>query len=577
MRSGLQGWLLFTIVFALSLLLRLVLLDSDAPVSISGGPSPNEGLYVHNARNKAIIGKWQIDDWNSTVVQPIGSMATAAVFEVAGVGLTQSRLVSVLLSSAALILFFGLVREASGNATALLASLLLGTNSIFLTYSRLAGPAPLGISLMLSTILLWRIGARYPFFASLSGVALAIAAVIENGPHNIFFLATAGLATLMVRLQAWKMPWAAAVRGRVRAFWGAAFLTIVGWAITFVVPNWSDFERMLNTPLSSARWGSIPQNLFMAPFNFGRLVQWTPVTCLIAVVYFLIFARTLMAPIARHRPLSETRVWFFAWLVTAPVFMALRFERPLNVLVLLVPPLCVAAAEALMLLLSLREIRKPRLDIVVVLGLLAFVTWFTVQGGVHVAVGAAYRRIPDEFFRHQFRYEFALVFLIATPIVILLAHLWLRWKKFTFEMSPSFVSILFAVLLAGILVTNGLAAMAMFQAGKDVRTAARTISGLPRGSTLAGTWAPLLTLESEHRGYVVWPGMNDRTMTAVTPGSGTGGPVAVTHLLLQRGSRESLPLNPSLRNLKIDAARRLRWLRQLRIGRLELDLYEVTL
>jgi hypothetical protein len=568
MRSGLRGWLLFSIIFALSLILRLVVLDADPPRPISGGPSPNEGLYVHNARNKAIEGQWRTDEWNSTVVQPLGSMATAAVFKLAGTGLTQSRLVSVILSAAGLLLFFGLVKDGSGTGTALLAALFLGTNSIFLTYSRLAGPAPLGIFLMLLTILLWRLGVRYPVCASLAGVALAVAAVIENGPHNIFFVATAALATLMVRLQAWKMPWAPAVRKRVRSFWAAAFLTLVGWAITFVIPNWNDFARMLNTPLSSARWGSIPQNLFMAPFNFGRLVQWTPITCLIALVYFLIFARTLMAPIARHRPLSETRVWFFAWLVTAPVFMALRFERPLNVLVLLVPPLCVAVAEALMLLLSLREIRKPRLDIVIVLGLLAFVTWFTVQGVVHLAVLAGYQRIPQAFFEHQFRYEFGLVFLIATPIVILLAHLWLRWKKFSFEMSPAFVSSLFAVLLAGILATNAYAAISMFRGEKDVRNAGRTVSELPQGSIVAGTWAPLLTLESGYRGFVIWPGMNDRAKL---------GPGSVTHLLLQRGSRESLPLNPSLREMNVDVNRQVRWLRPLKIGLVELDLYEVSL
>src|SRR5512140_1290330 len=124
--SGPRGWVLFAILLLLSIALRLFSLDSDPPRPITGGPSPNEGLYVANARNEVVEGHWKLDDWNSTVIQPLGSALTAFVFRYAGTGLKQARLLSVVLSLCALVLFFVLMREASGPTTALLGALLLG-------------------------------------------------------------------------------------------------------------------------------------------------------------------------------------------------------------------------------------------------------------------------------------------------------------------------------------------------------------------------------------------------------------------------------------------------------------------
>jgi hypothetical protein len=563
-----RSWLLFSIILILSVILRVSALDADPPRPMSGGPSPNEGLYVLNARNKVVDGQWKMDDWNISVLNPLGASASAAAFRASGIRLRSARLLSVVLSTLALILFFVLLKDASGAVTALLGALFLGTNAVFLIYSRQAGPAPLGILLMLTTILLWRGTARFPLLAPVAGVSLALSAIVENGSHNMFFLATAVIATLLIRLQAWKMPWAAATGARIRRFWWAAILTVVTWALGFVLPNSGEFFRMSNTPLSSFAWGNMAQNLFMAPFNFGRLVQWTPVTSVVALLYLLIFARTLMAPIARHRPLSETRVWFFAWLVTAPLFMALRSERPLNVLVLIVPPICVAAAEALTLLLSTREIRKPRLDILVVLGLLTLTTWITVQTIVHGSILLGYRWIPRAFFHHQFRYEFALVVVLAAPIAFFLAHLWLKWKKFTFEMSPRVVSVVFTLFLCGILLTNAVAAVLILRTGSDVRDASQVLSELPRGSVVAGTWAPLLCLDTGNRSLVIWPTMNNEPDALERRG--------VTHLLLQRGSREALETNPAFAGRGVDETRSVRRLRQIRLGQVDLDLYELT-
>ena len=536
MPSG-PRWLLLAIVLVLSVTLRIVSLESDPPDAVSGALSPNEGLYVVNARNKVVDGDWKLDDWNSSVLYPIGSALAATMFEVSGTGIRQARWVSVLLSSLGLLLFFLLIREASGFWTALLATLFFGTNPVYLAYSRLAGPPPISILLMLLTIVLWRLSAGWPVLAPVAGALLALTAVIENGSHTMFFLSTALLATLMVRLQAWKMPWAPAVRTRIRIFWWSLIITLLAWLAVFVLPNSEEFIRMLDTPLSSVRWGNAAQNLFMAPFDFAPLIQWMPLVFMISLLYLLIYARSLMAAIARHRPLSETRVWFFAWLVTGPAFMAMRSERTLNVLVFMVPPLCMAAAEALTRLLSVRQFRKPKLDILVVLGLLSLVTWIVVQTVVHAVVLLGYQWIPEWFYRHQFRWEFAIVLALAAPIALLLSSLWLNWKKFTLDISPGGVSALFAATLIAVLFMNAFGARSILRPSYRIRGAAASLTQLPQGSVIAGTWAPLLSLDSRHRSLILWRNMNSEP--------GVLERLRVTHLLLQHGSGEALEQNPA--------------------------------
>ena len=165
---------------------------------------------------------------------------------------------------------------------------------------------------------------------------------------------------------------------------------------------------------------------------------------------------------------------------------------------------------------------------------LALASWFIVQGVVHSSVDRWYRSVPAWFFEHQFRYEFLVVFLVATPVTVLLAHLWLRWKRFTLDLSPTFVSWSFAALLLAVLWGGVAPVRWLLEPRYEVRDASRVIEALPLDAVVAGTWAPLLTLDSGRRGLVIWPRLNN-----VRPIETHG----ITHLLLQRGSSEDLPNN----------------------------------
>lgn len=564
MLTGPRAWLIFALILALNLVLTLTHLDADPPVPLAGGATPNEGLYVLNARNQVLEGQARPDEWDNRLLHPVGSSLTRLAFERWGVRLESARRVSVIVSALSLVLFFALLRRAARPGVALLASLFMATNPFFVTYSRQAGPVALSIFLMLATIFLWELGRTRRLWLLPAGICLVAASVMENGPQNSFFLVTAALAVLLVRMQAWKMPWAARTRTRRQIFTWTAIGTLAAWFLLFVLPHLPQFVKLSEVPLGVPRWGNVPQNLFMAPFTFWGYLRWTPLLCLVATTYFLVFARSLFAPIARHLPLSETRVWFFAWLVTAPFFLALQAERPLDFMVVMTPPLCMAAAEALVAFLSLRQVRKPRVDILVALGSLALASWFIVQGVVHSSVDRWYRSVPAWFFEHQFRYEFLVVFLVATPVTVLLAHLWLRWKRFTLDLSPTFVSWSFAALLLAVLWGGVAPVRWLLEPRYEVRDASRVIEALPPDAVVAGTWAPLLTLDSGRRGLVIWPRLNN-----VRPIETHG----ITHLLLQRGSSEDLPNNRVFASPAGGGMPAVELLRTLPLGDHRLDLY----
>lgn len=566
MFQGQRIWWLFALILALNLVLTLTHLDADPPAPLTGGPTPNEGLYVLNARNLVLGGDAHLDEWNNRLLHPVGTILTETAFRTFGVRLTVARGVSVALSILSLILFFDLVRRGSGGLSALLATLFFGTNPIFVAYSRQAGPAALAIALFLLTIYLWQLGTRKKRFLIPAGISLAFGAIVENGPQSFFFLLTAGLALLLVRMQAWKMPWAGRARTRRQIFIWSAVATAALWLGLVVIPRFDQYVRLSAVPLGVPRWGNIPQNLFMAPFTFWSFIRWMPALCAIVTIYFLFFARSLFAPIARHLPLSEIRVWFFAWLVTAPLFMALQSERPLGLMVVMVPPLCMAGAEALTTLLALRQVTKPRVDILVALGLLAAGSWFVTQGLVHGAVNLFYLDIPAAFFRHQFRYEFLVVLLVSAPLTVLLGHLWLRWKKFQFELSPRSVTYVFTFLLLAVMAARVAPFQWTLEPRFDVRNAGRRLAELPESSVVAGTWAPLLSLESGRRGLVLWPTINN-----VDPVRRFG----ITHLLLQRGSSEDLDHSRVLPRIVPPVEPRLTPLGELRLGRVVTDLYRI--
>ena len=87
------GWLLLITLAALAL--RLSFPTADPPWTTTVGIVwHDEGAWVHNARNRALFGRWSEDAWNPMFIAPVFTGLEYVSFSLFGVGVWQARLVS---------------------------------------------------------------------------------------------------------------------------------------------------------------------------------------------------------------------------------------------------------------------------------------------------------------------------------------------------------------------------------------------------------------------------------------------------------------------------------------------------
>ena len=132
-------WLVI-FLFALLLLVRILYPTADAPgsLSTSAGAYLDESSTGHNARNKALYGRWVTDEWNPFIYSPLFTLLQYINFSLLGVSFFSQHLLPILLSWLSLILFYFGLKEYFNRRTALLALVLLGFNYFFIMFNRLA-------------------------------------------------------------------------------------------------------------------------------------------------------------------------------------------------------------------------------------------------------------------------------------------------------------------------------------------------------------------------------------------------------------------------------------------------------
>lgn len=144
-------------VVGLMLGLRCVALDSDAypRLSWSSALLTDEGFYLHNARNRILFGHPQTDQFNNALIMPLLDVLQTAVFRLIGVGVVQTRLISVVFGLLTIGLFFDALRRAFGLRTAVIGGLLLGLDHVMLLYSRLALMDTPGAFVLVAAFWVW--------------------------------------------------------------------------------------------------------------------------------------------------------------------------------------------------------------------------------------------------------------------------------------------------------------------------------------------------------------------------------------------------------------------------------------
>ena len=234
--------LLATLLVALAL--RAVFPVSDPPwLSTIGITWHDEGVWAHNARNKALFGQWQLDQWNPMYVSPVFTGLEYLSFSAFGVGLWQARLVSVVAGLAATFALAVGLRAIATPGVALTGALLLAVNFTWVMYSRVA---------LLEATMVAALVAAWACYAKAErnwrwGVGAALLGLLAffTKASAAFFLIALGLDACWVGWRAWQSRSGGAVTssagGAIATFAVLGVGTLVALAV-FVVPHWADYS-----------------------------------------------------------------------------------------------------------------------------------------------------------------------------------------------------------------------------------------------------------------------------------------------------------------------------------------------
>jgi 4-amino-4-deoxy-L-arabinose transferase-like glycosyltransferase len=505
-------------------------LGADPPL----GPSTYEGQLLLGARARIPGQDIPPSPWVPELLSPLQVRLDAWAFRVFGISVEIARAVSALMALGVVTLLFLLLRGSMGSLAAFLAATLLSANPVFFSAARTAQPSVMSMFLMLVTVWLWTAGARRGLAAFAAGLFLVLAGLVENGITSIFFLMAGGLMAIFVRMHAWKMAWHPHARHRLQLATAGFLFAAIPYFI-FVMAHWREFGTMWSH-LTRFSLHAAVVNIVYAPAYVATMVRHMPITAAVALGYFLFFAKGAVRPLARHRRLDEIRLWLLAWLLAGVPFFILRGDPNLYALILLAPPLSALAAEGIVRLFALRQFERPKIDVMIVMLLIAGTTWFVLAWLVTRSLGRM--SLSGYWAEHALRSALLTVFVSWAVVTCILGWLYLRWKRFTLPLRPLPVTLL-AVALTVVMIGLGVGENRLWWRHRthNVRDASALVEGLSSRALVVGSWAPMVTLGHPARAGVIW--------AAVSP-EDEAWYGEVTHLLLQKG-RETDPARPPLR------------------------------
>lgn len=263
-------WLVATVAVALvGSAVRLTALDADPPYDLDQAFLTDEGWWAHNARNHALFGQNVMDDFNQGLyAAPLYTGAVRVSYELFGIGLWQTRLVSALSGIVTMICIWLLLASETNRWTAVAGMLIWASDYFALTYDRAAFLEPLPVALVCVALVLFYRSKDGYWGVFGAGVFVAMACFAKM--NSVFFVPIIPLA-IVVRtwvggdaLRPADARPASTLMGRYVL---GGLLCGAGWLVLFVLPRWDAFIA------ENARLGS--ENvasgwlLLAMPWSFG--------------------------------------------------------------------------------------------------------------------------------------------------------------------------------------------------------------------------------------------------------------------------------------------------------------------
>lgn len=209
--------------------LRTIDLKADPPYNLSWSSAvySDEAHDAYSARNWALYGRRQVDDYAPYVVYPWLNLFTGLVFRIAGIGFVQLKIVSLLAGLLLIVTMYFLGRSVSRRAGAIAAAV-TACSFYLVMYSRLGLAEMTQVLLVAATIAFLARADKSRAAAVLSGTCALFAVLFVKVSAG--FLLVAVLLTLVYELVR-----AGLEHARPRTIVSQALLWLLGASIPFAV------------------------------------------------------------------------------------------------------------------------------------------------------------------------------------------------------------------------------------------------------------------------------------------------------------------------------------------------------
>ncbi|MEW6455912.1 MAG: glycosyltransferase family 39 protein [Acidobacteriota bacterium] len=306
--------------------LKLINLDSDPPPFMSVAEYGDPAQYAYNARNKVIFGTWEIDEkWNLMWLTIVPHYVTYLTFLIFGVSIKSMNLVPLFFSAMILLIFYLILKDSFSEKIALVGVIILGTNFLFFTYSRIADRIPEMLFFALLSIFLWQKGIKgFPILLFFSGICLWLA--YNSKPKILYFIAIFFIAHVLEiigkreRIKKAMVDTTYLLTGLI--------LSIFVWLFLTYIPHREIYERFGSYNIR-IMFANIKKDILFhwfsrAPFSIHE--TFVPIGIFVSILMFFL----IRAYFHKKEKLTPLEVMGFCWAGFGYSLHSILFWRPLR-------------------------------------------------------------------------------------------------------------------------------------------------------------------------------------------------------------------------------------------------------
>jgi len=482
---------LFLILFSI----RFIHLTADPPydLSFSGGPYGDPGGYSFNARNKILFGRWEVDNYNPMYISIIPHYFTYAIFKIFGVGYAQKNLIPIIFSCFSIFFFFLLLKERFSSFYALLGTGILGTNYLFLMFSRVANRVIPPIFFLLMGIYFlqksrkktgWLFGAGCSFFLALISKSVVFYILGAVGLGYLFFLIFSTSFQQIIK--------------RIVYLGTGFFLPFLPWLFFIYFPH----------KTSISIFYQLNRTLILPPLNLASLFQnfWNRSSLLLKHMPFLSLTATLFLLVllykAVHHPRKiEMMDWIFlSWFIIGHIYYAVIYQRVTRHFIPHIIPLIFLTLVFVHHLLTSFP-RQRKFEFRWSYFVLVFI-WMLFPASLFLRTVS--RRLPSHLFSdYSLIIMTIIISFLGTLLLYLLSKIWQKTKlNFPFSFKKTACVLLIITIFAFQIPQYLDWAISPHHQFKHI---SQDLGKVLENATLAGLWAPVICLENKHKAHEYYP------------------------------------------------------------------------